>query len=312
MAIIDTWLPPSREHWELLNWLWQFFPLVTLAQWGLDYFFNFYPQGKSSIVSPLNLPGKVGWFSMEVPGFITLLYIMWTLPKELGLAGLPGVNWLMAALFVNSSLGLSLNILTDGLQTVHYIYRAILAPLVLNPSMSPIHITVWCSAFSFQVINATCIGGWLGGYGPTTDAGWAGKYLYIQAGMMIFALGLFGNIYHDDELREIRRSAARQQAKKAKEQNEQGKPKGEGVAKVYQIPQNGLFKYILFPHYLCEWIEWCGFWIIGGLACTPARSFVLNEVATMTARASMGWRWYVKRFGREKIGSRKAVIPGLF
>ena len=31
MAIIPTWCPPSREHWELLTFLWQFFPLVRYA-----------------------------------------------------------------------------------------------------------------------------------------------------------------------------------------------------------------------------------------------------------------------------------------
>ena len=28
MAIIESWVPPSREHWELITFLWQFFPLV--------------------------------------------------------------------------------------------------------------------------------------------------------------------------------------------------------------------------------------------------------------------------------------------
>lgn len=28
MELINSWLPPSREHWELITWLWQFFPLV--------------------------------------------------------------------------------------------------------------------------------------------------------------------------------------------------------------------------------------------------------------------------------------------
>jgi hypothetical protein len=29
MAIVQNWLPPSRENWELITWLWQFFPLVS-------------------------------------------------------------------------------------------------------------------------------------------------------------------------------------------------------------------------------------------------------------------------------------------
>ena len=175
--------------------------------------------------------------------------------------------------------------------------------------MSPIHPVVWVSAFAFQVINATCIGGWLAGYGPTTAYDWAGRAVLIEVGMMIFAAGFLGNVYHDDELREVRRAAARKQHIRAKEQEESNV--GKSVDKVYEVPQNGLFRFVLYPHYLCEWIEWGGFFIIGGLGCVPARSFLINEIATMTPRALSGRRWYIKRFGKERIGGKKAVIPGL-
>ena len=175
--------------------------------------------------------------------------------------------------------------------------------------MSPIHVSVWAAALFFQLINATCIGGWLAGYGPTTQKDWTGAAMRLELGLMIFAVGLLGNMYHDDELREIRRAAARNQQRKQKVQGEKGESKA--VEKVYMVPQNGLFKVILYPHYLCEWIEWMGFWMIGGLACVPARSFVINEVATMLPTALHGKQWYIERFGKEKIGSRKAVIPGI-
>ena len=86
---------------------------------------------------------------------------------------------------------------------------------------------------------------------------------------------------------------------------------GKGVDKVYMVPENGLFRVVLFPHYLCEWVEWCGFWMVGGLACVPARTFVVNEVATMLPRAVQGKRWYLERFGKDKVDGKKAVIPGL-
>ena len=70
---------------------------VTIVQWLLD----FYPQGKTSIDSRFNLPGKIGWATMEAPGFILLLYIMYSLPKQVGLDSVPSVNWVMAALFVS-------------------------------------------------------------------------------------------------------------------------------------------------------------------------------------------------------------------
>ena len=65
-------------------------------EWATDW----YPQGKTSINSRLNIPGKIGWATMEVPGFVTLLYIMFTLPEERGISSLPTANWLMAGLFV--------------------------------------------------------------------------------------------------------------------------------------------------------------------------------------------------------------------
>lgn len=58
-------------------------------------------MGKSSIESRLNIPGKIGWAMMESPGFLTLLYIMFTLPGENNIRSLPTANWLMAGLFVS-------------------------------------------------------------------------------------------------------------------------------------------------------------------------------------------------------------------
>jgi hypothetical protein len=72
---------------------------VTTAQWVLDW----YPQGKTSIESRWNIDGKIGWATMESAGFIVLLYIMYALPKELGISELPWGNWTMAGCFVSSS-----------------------------------------------------------------------------------------------------------------------------------------------------------------------------------------------------------------
>lgn len=134
----------------------------------------------------------------------------------------------------------------------------------------------------------------------------------MELGLMIWALGFLGNIYHDDELREIRRAAARSQKKKEMEaEKSAGKGEKKKVERVYMVPENGLFRWILYPHYVCEWIEWCGFWLMGGSAFVPGRNFVVNEVATMSARAISGKQWYIERFGKEKIAGRKAIIPGI-
>lgn len=188
--------------------------------------------------------------------------------------------------------------------------------------MSPIHPTIFLAALSFQLCNAICLGGWLAGYGPVTAADWRDRKLAVITGTIIFALGLVGNIYHDDVLREIRRAAARKMQLRedlneedhydddnADQEGKGQTKKRRSVAKVYLVPETGLFRWVLYPHYLCEWIEWSGFWLIGGWACVPGRCFVVNEVASMLPRAVIGKRWYVQRFGKEKVGSRKAVVP---
>jgi 3-oxo-5-alpha-steroid 4-dehydrogenase 1 len=176
--------------------------------------------------------------------------------------------------------------------------------------MSPIHLLVWTSALMFQIINAISIGGWLAGYGPTAESDWEGRMLYIELGVIAWAIGLVGNIYCDDVLREIRRAAARTQKKREEAQGD-WKQESKTIDKVYMLPRGGLFELVLYPHFLCEWIEWTGYWIVGGWTCLPARSFLLNEVSTMLPRALQGKRWYIQRFGKEKVGQRKAVIPGL-
>ena len=215
---------------------------------------------------------------------------MVTIPRQEGIDSLPWGNWTMA-----------------GMYTVHYIYRAILSPLLLNPSMSPIHPFVAASAFCWQVINGLSLGGWLAGYGPTTTWDWAGRLYMIEIGLVVWGWALLGNIFHDDDLREIRRSTLKRQKAQAEKE---GKPI-EGVEKLYMLPKNGLFHFILYPHYLCEWIEWFGFYMVGGWDCVPARSFLINEVATMFPRALQGKQWYIDRFGKERVGKRKAIIPGI-
>lgn len=178
--------------------------------------------------------------------------------------------------------------------------------------MSPIHVFVWAAAFGFQVVNGTLIGSWLAAYGPVTKEAWAAQLspfptLQFAVGITLFYLGLAANYYHDDELREIRRREQQRQERLAKQQGS----KPSSIEKHYQIPQAGLFKYVLYPHYLVEWIEWTGFYIACGFSCRPALMFIVNEVSAMLPRAVKGRDWYVEKFGEEKIRNKKAIFPGL-
>ena len=184
--------------------------------------------------------------------------------------------------------------------------------------MSPMHIVVWLMAINFNIINGCAIGGWLAGYGPTTHLYWADRLGYVYFGMLLWAFGLIGNIFHDDDLREIRRSAKTAEMREMREshknhngQNRPQKAKRQDISTMYMIPKNGLFQLVLHAHYFCEWIEWVGFWIVGGSYFIPGRIFVTNLIATMLPRALQGQRWYIANFGKDAVGQRKAVIPGL-
>lgn len=308
----------------------------TAVQWLTD----FYPQGKTSIPSRYNLNGHLAWFLMEIPGLLAAWYCFLTIPSLLpdlsteptnsfGFA-IPSLHPLLdlPATWSNRNGAVIPPAMTPwslpvgnktllGLYTIHYLYRAVLCPIV-NPSMSPIHPLVFFSAAAWQVLNGVSIAGYIAGYGKSSVHDWAGRAGIMPIGLLIWGWAWLGNMFHDDELREIRREAARSQRKeKETNKNKTGEEKrGDGqkkvdVSKVYMLPKNGLFRYILYPHYLCEWIEWTGFWVVGGGDFLPGRTFVVNEVATMLPRALGGWRWYVQRFGRERIAGRKAIIPFL-
>ncbi|KAK1761279.1 hypothetical protein QBC47DRAFT_25038 [Echria macrotheca] len=288
-GLIPGYYPPSRENYETLLFLWTLYPLLSSLQWLTPW----YPMGKTSITSRLNLPGRIGWMTMEAPGFLTLLYTMRTLSPS---SGLPWQNQVLAGLFV-----------------IHYCYRAILFPLI-QPSMSPLHIGVWLAALTFQVCNGLCIGSWLAAYGPISTEDWDTSKVgtgQFAVGIAVFYVGLAANYFHDDELREIRRREMARQERVAKEQGGMGKGGKKTIEKHYEIPTAGLFKYMLYPHYFVEWVEWFGFWMAAGWGCAPARCFFVNEVTAMLPRAVRGKRWYVERFGEEKVGRKWAVIPGV-
>ena len=183
--------------------------------------------------------------------------------------------------------------------------------------MSPMHVVVWLMAVAFNIINGLVIGGWLAGYGPISQEYWTDRLGYVYFGMLLWAYGLLGNMFHDDDLREIRRSAKQEEQRQRENQDQKGRSKDDkskspqSGTRIYKIPKNGLFQLVLQAHYLCEWIEWTGYWICGGWAFVPGRAFLLNEISTMLPRALQGRRWYIEHFGREAIQGRKAVIPGL-
>ncbi|KAH1512776.1 hypothetical protein KXW65_004694 [Aspergillus fumigatus] len=283
----DLILPTPQAYTTLLN-IFQYFPVFSLVQWAVSW----HPAGKGSYQrSWLNIPGKLGWFLMEIVGPANLLYILYKLPPALNITSLPLSNKLVASLYV-----------------IHYVNRAIISPFFAAPSMSPMHASVVSMAVLFNWLNSTCLAGWLVGYhvpvlGYKTDGAVSGApggpssysaatHFLPCLGMVLFAAGMIGNIHSERTLFHLRREAAekRDAAEKSDEDitqhgdedhptfiqasssssstdadaNANAKGRKNKYDKVYVIPPaRGVFRSILYPHYAFEWLEWLGFSLVG-------------------------------------------------
>ncbi|PVU97347.1 hypothetical protein BB559_002067 [Furculomyces boomerangus] len=109
------------------------------------------------------------------------------------------------------------------------------------------------------------------------------EYLRVVFGAVIFLLGFWINIFHDEILIEIQRSKVKS--------------------------QSGLFKYISCPHYLGEMIEWIGYSIAcGGL---PGWLFVVSTASNLIPRAYYLHKWYLKTFPQYPQ-NKNVLIPYIF
>jgi 3-oxo-5-alpha-steroid 4-dehydrogenase 1 len=261
-------------------------------------------MGKTSGSGSYLLPGRIAWVLTEAVAPLNMLYIMSTLPQKL-----------KPPLHAPSSLLTGLAIQHEVLAVlylIHYLNRAFITPIVYAPSVSPMAPWVAFAMMLFQYGNSTNVGCWnvYSAVGPTDNP----KTLLSPLaglGLGLWAAGLYGNIVCEHKLFELRKGAAKRKAK------------SEGKAtitydKVYVIPPaEGGFKHVLYPHYLLEWVEWTGFWIMGGAwglgwgVSSAALWFVVAELAVMVPRAYQGREWYEQKFGKRALAGRAAVFPFL-
>ncbi|KAL4781216.1 hypothetical protein BJX76DRAFT_360154 [Aspergillus varians] len=286
----DFILPTPEAYVTLLN-IFQFFPLVTIIQWLTSW----HPAGKtSSKNSRFNIPGRLAWFIMEVTGPINLLYILYNLPARLSIQTLPLPNKLVAALYL-----------------LHYANRAIISPFFAAPSMSPIHIIVAASAIFFNWLNSSCLACWLVGYNITTIPAYyptsptsitastpekaledsltgttTPPLLLPITGLVLFLLGMAGNIHAERTLFRLRREQADNKSKANTTSASKNK-----YHKVYAIPPpSGLFTSILYPHYVAEWLEWSGFALLGVSvfpALSPPSPIAIPDVLSTSTSTSI-------------------------
>ena len=162
----------------------------------------------------------------------------------------------------------------------HYTNRSIIYPLrQKNPAKMPLSIALF--AFLFNVVNGFVNGYFLGSI-KSYPIDYLSNWNFIL-GVILFLIGMRINMHSDTILLNLR-----------------SKNKG------YQIPQEGFFKYISYPNYFGEILEWTAFalmtWSWAGL------SFMIWTMANLVPRAIKGHEWYHKQFDNYPK-NRKAIFP---
>jgi 3-oxo-5-alpha-steroid 4-dehydrogenase 1 len=229
---------------------------------------------------------------------------------------------------------------------IHYANRAVISPF-RTPSRSRSNLIVPLTGIFFNIPNGALNGAYITSPSASRylspDQAFGRPTFYL--GLALWAVGFVGNMVHDEILINIRKKASVKG--KDKDSNSNSKT---GQKQHYAIPYGLLFKYVSFPNYFCEWVEWFGFAlaaapfpvtssmlsqiltpqnVIRALSIQGIRAFVrapvhefwpllqppyiflLNELLLMFPRAYKGHLWYHEKFGESYPKERKIAIPFL-
>lgn len=86
--------------------------------------------------------------------------------------------------------------------------------------------------------------------------------------------------------------------------------------KGYQLPMHHIFTNLLCPHYTCE----TAIYLLLSVLAAPAGKLVnwtifcgATFVAVNLGVTAMGTKaWYLEKFGKDKVGPRKRMVPGIW
>ncbi|KAK7691767.1 hypothetical protein QCA50_005168 [Cerrena zonata] len=254
------------------------------------------------------LDGVKSWIAMELVSPSTFIYTFLHSPLSLTHhASPPPLNLTHPPTFLS------------GLFLLHYLNRALISPL-RTPSRSKSHIIVPLSGLSFNVMNGFLMGSYLSSSQAEGYLEGAFRRPMFWLGVGMWVCGLAGNILHDEILLNLRRNAkAKGKARASDDSDDKKKNKQEH----YAIPHGYLYKYISYPNYFCEWMEWLGFALAASplpsftsldaffMTVSPPFLFFMSEIFLMIPRAYRGHKWYHTKFPHYPK-ERKAVVPFLF
>lgn len=86
--------------------------------------------------------------------------------------------------------------------------------------------------------------------------------------------------------------------------------------KKYSLPEAGLFRGLVCPHYTCECLMYLALAVVGAPAgqwCNRTLLSVLVFVAVNLGVTAYGTRsWYIEKFGPEKVVRKWIMIPFVY
>lgn len=218
---------------------------------------------------------KIGWFLMEAPVFLVVLYLYSTSVGEFGGITTKAPYWVFFLLF-----------------ELHYFQRSFVFPFLLKGN-SKMPVVIMALSVLWNLINGYIQGFWLFHLAPQYcpelyTTAWLTDPRFI-IGTIIFLAGMVINLHSDYVVRHLR------------------KP---GDTNHY-LPKKGMYKYVTSANYLGEITEWLGFalltWSFAGLL------FFWFSCCNLVPRANSIYHKYEEEFpdefDRKKL---KRIIPFIY
>ena len=218
---------------------------------------------------------KIGWFLMEAPVFLVVLYLYSTSVGEFGGITTKAPYWVFFLLF-----------------ELHYFQRSFVFPFLLKGN-SKMPVVIMALSVLWNLINGYIQGFWLFHLAPQYcpelyTTAWLTDPRFI-IGTIIFLAGMVINLHSDYVVRHLR------------------KP---GDTNHY-LPKKGMYKYVTSANYLGEITEWAGFalltWSFAGLL------FFWFSCCNLVPRANSIYHKYEEEFpdefDRKKL---KRIIPFIY
>lgn len=250
----------------------------------------------------INAP--LSWMLFESPNLIWAFYCYryWCDANIFSLESPDATQQVIS--FESGRVQISTNAALLLLFALHYVNRAIVYPLRMNPTSHQVPLLVTVCASLVTVWNGylQCFYSvQMEKFDPLSlSLSW--NNLQCWTGIGLFFAGMGINIHSDGVLRNLRRRGPSGRSKP----NETPRQTKEGA--VYYIPYSPCFALISCPNFFGEILEWFGFAMASRFSL-PSVAFCVYTASNLIPRAIAHHEWYLRKFDDYPTERKWAVIP---